>query len=207
MLFRSKADAYPAQLSGGQKQRIAIARGLASDPKILLCDEATSALDPKTTRDILHLVKDINQRLGITVVVITHEMAVVEEICSHVAILDHGVLQESGSVEEVFSNPKTEAGRRLVYPDGVVMDKLPAGNVIRIAFNGGSSDEPLISSLAIACGVKVSILGADTRTIDGKSFGTMMLGLPDNKEEADKAIAYIKKQPNITMEEVKNYHG
>ena len=202
-----KADAYPAQLSGGQKQRIAIARGLASDPKILLCDEATSALDPKTTRDILHLVKDINQRLGITVVVITHEMAVVEEICSHVAILDHGVLQESGSVEEVFSNPKTEAGRRLVYPDGVVMDKLPAGNVIRIAFNGGSSDEPLISSLAIACGVKVSILGADTRTIDGKSFGTMMLGLPDNKEEADKAIAYIKKQPNITMEEVKNYHG
>ena len=202
-----KANAYPAQLSGGQKQRIAIARGLASDPKILLCDEATSALDPKTTRDILHLVKDINQRLGITVVVITHEMAVVEEICSHVAILDHGVLQESGSVEEVFSNPKTEAGRRLVYPDGVVMDKLPAGNVIRIAFNGGSSDEPLISSLAIACGVKVSILGADTRTIDGKSFGTMMLGLPDNKEEADKAIAYIKKQPNITMEEVKNYHG
>ena len=202
-----KADAYPAQLSGGQKQRIAIARGLASDPKILLCDEATSALDPKTTRDILHLVKDINQRLGITVVVITHEMAVVEEICSHVAILDHGVLQESGSVEEVFSNPKTEAGRRLVYPDGVVMDKLPAGNVIRIAFNGGSSDEPLISSLAIACGVKVSILGADTRTIDGKSFGTMMLGLPDNKEEADKAIAYIKKQPNITLEEVKNYHG
>ena len=110
-------------------------------------------------------------------------------------------------MEEVFSNPKTEAGRRLVYPDGVVMDKLPAGNVIRIAFNGGSSDEPLISSLAIACGVKVSILGADTRTINGKSFGTMMLGLPDNKEEADKAIAYIKKQPNITMEEVKNYHG
>ena len=100
---------------------------LASDPKILLCDEATSALDPKTTRDILRLVKDINQRLGITVVVITHEMAVVEEICSHVAILDHGVLQETGTVEEVFSNPKTEAGRRLVYPDGVVIDQLPAG--------------------------------------------------------------------------------
>ena len=113
-----KADAYPAQLSGGQKQRIAIARALASDPKILLCDEATSALDPKTTRDILRLVKDINRRLGITVVVITHEMAVVEEICTHVAILDHGVLQETGTVEEIFSNPQTEAGRRLVYPDG-----------------------------------------------------------------------------------------
>ena len=179
-----KADAYPAQLSGGQKQRIAIARALASDPKILLCDEATSALDPKTTQDILKLVKDINQRLGITVVVITHEMAVVEEICTHVAILDHGVLQESGTVEDIFSNPQTEAGRRLVYPNGVVIDQLPAANVIRIAFNGGSSYEPLIASLAIDCGVKVNILGADTRNIDGKAFGTMLLGLPTDPEEA-----------------------
>ena len=202
-----KADAYPAQLSGGQKQRIAIARALASDPKILLCDEATSALDPKTTQDILKLVKDINQRLGITVVVITHEMAVVEEICTHVAILDHGVLQESGTVEDIFSNPQTEAGRRLVYPNGVVIDQLPAANVIRIAFNGGSSYEPLIASLAIDCGVKVNILGADTRNIDGKAFGTMLLGLPTDPEEAAKAIAYIKSQPNVTMEEVRDYHG
>ena len=202
-----KADAYPAQLSGGQKQRIAIARALASDPKILLCDEATSALDPKTTQDILKLVKDINQRLGITVVVITHEMAVVEEICTHVAILDHGVLQEAGTVEEIFSNPKTEAGRRLVYPNGVVIDQLPAANVVRIAFNGGSSYEPLIASLAIDCGVKVNILGADTRNIDGKAFGTMLLGLPENTEEAAKAMAYIKSQPNVTMEEVHDYHG
>ena len=202
-----KADAYPAQLSGGQKQRIAIARALASDPKILLCDEATSALDPKTTQDILKLVKDINQRLGITVVVITHEMAVVEEICTHVAILDHGVLQESGTVEDIFSNPQTEAGRRLVYPNGVVIDQLPAANVIRIAFNGGSSYEPLITSLAIDCGVKVNILGADTRNIDGKAFGTMLLGLPTDPEEAAKAMAYIKSQPNVTMEEVRDYHG
>ena len=202
-----KADAYPAQLSGGQKQRIAIARALASDPKILLCDEATSALDPKTTQDILKLVKDINQRLGITVVVIAHEMAVVEEICTHVAILDHGVLQESGTVEDIFSNPQTEAGRRLVYPNGVVIDQLPAANVIRIAFNGGSSYEPLIASLAIDCGVKVNILGADTRNIDGKAFGTMLLGLPTDPEEAAKAMAYIKSQPNVTMEEVRDYHG
>ncbi len=202
-----KADAYPAQLSGGQKQRIAIARALASDPKILLCDEATSALDPKTTQDILKLVKDINQRLGITVVVITHEMAVVEEICTHVAILDHGVLQESGTVEDIFSNPQTEAGRRLVYPNGVVIDQLPAANVIRIAFNGGSSYEPLIASLAIDCGVKVNILGADTRNIDGKAFGTMLLGLPTDPEEAANAMAYIKSQPNVTMEEVRDYHG
>ena len=202
-----KADAYPAQLSGGQKQRIAIARALASDPKILLCDEATSALDPKTTRDILRLIKDINRRLGIMVVVITHEMAVVEEICTKVAILDHGVLQETGTVEDIFSNPQTEAGRRLVYPDGVIIDQLPAANVIRIAFNGGSSYEPLIASLAIDCGVKVNILGADTRNIDGKAFGTMLLGLPENPDEAAKAVAYIRSQPNVTMEEVRDYHG
>ena len=202
-----KADAYPAQLSGGQKQRIAIARALASDPKILLCDEATSALDPKTTRDILRLIQDINRRLGITVVIITHEMGVIEEICSHVAILDHGVLQETGTVEEVFSNPKTEAGRRLVYPDGVVLDQLPAANVIRIAFNGSSSYEPLIASLAMDCQVKVNILGADTRNVDGKAFGTMLLGLPENAEERERAIQYIKNQPNVTMEEVHDYHG
>ena len=202
-----KADAYPAQLSGGQKQRIAIARALASDPKILLCDEATSALDPKTTRDILRLIQDINRRLGITVVIITHEMGVIEEICSHVAILDHGVLQETGTVEETFSNPKTEAGRRLVYPDGVVLDQLPTSNVIRIAFNGSSSYEPLIASLAMDCQVKVNILGADTRNVDGKAFGTMLLGLPENAEERERAIQYIKNQPNVTMEEVHDYHG
>ena len=200
-----KANAYPAQLSGGQKQRVAIARALASDPKVLLCDEATSALDPKTTRDILRLIKDINQRLGITVVVITHEMGVVEEICTHVAVLEHGVLQETGTVEEIFSNPRTEAGRRLVYPDGVVIDQLPAANVIRIAFNGGSSYEPLIASLAIDCGVKVNILGADTRNIDGKAFGTMLLGLPDDPSEAAKALQYIRSQPDVTAEEVE-YH-
>ena len=202
-----KADAYPAQLSGGQKQRIAIARALACDPKILLCDEATSALDPKTTRDILRLIKDINGRLGITVVVITHEMAVVEEICTHVAILDHGRVMETGTVEQVFSSPQTEAGRRLVYPDGVRIEQLPAANVIRIAFNGGSSYVPLIASLAIDCGVKVNILGADTRNVSGQAFGTMLLGLPEDAGEAAKAVAYIKNQPNVTMEEVRDYHA
>ena len=200
-----KADAYPAQLSGGQKQRIAIARALASDPKVLLCDEATSALDPTTTRSILRLIQDINKRLGITVVIITHEMAVVEEICSHVAILDHGRVMEAGSVEEVFSNPKTEAGRRLVYPDGVILDPVKTSRVVRIAFNGGSSYEPLIASLAIDCGVKVNILGADTKNIKGQAFGTMLIGLPENEAEAARAIAYIKSQPNVTMEEVRDY--
>ena len=202
-----KAEAYPAQLSGGQKQRIAIARALASDPKVLLCDEATSALDPTTTRSILRLIQDINRRMGITVIVITHEMTVVEEICSHVAILDHGRMVETGAVEEIFQNPKTEAGRRLVYPDGVQLDQLLAANVVRIAFNGGSSYEPLIASLAIDCGVKVNILGADTRNVNGQAFGTMLLGLPQDSGEAAKALAYLRAQPDVTVEEVPDYHG
>ena len=204
-----KAEAYPAQLSGGQKQRIAIARALACDPSILLCDEATSALDPKTTRDILRLIQDINKRLGITVVVITHEMKVIEEICARVAILDHGHLAETGTVEEIFASPSSEAGRRLVYPDGVPAEVLSSAagqdRVIRVAFNGGTSYQPLIATLAIDCGVKANILGADTRNIDGRAFGTMLLGLP--REGADKAMAYIRAQKDITVEEVPDYHG
>ncbi len=202
-----KEKAYPAQLSGGQKQRIAIARTLATNPKVLLCDEATSALDPKTTRDILRLIRDINHRLGITVVVITHDMKVIEEICGRVAILNHGQVAESGAVEEIFSNPRTEAGRRLVYPDGVSFELLPKSRVIRVAFNGGTAYQPLIASLAIDCGVKANILGADTRNIDGRAFGTMLLGLPADEADAAKALAYITSQKNITVEEVPDYHA
>ena len=205
--LESKERAYPAQLSGGQKQRIAIARTLATNPKVLLCDEATSALDPKTTRDILRLVQDINKRLAITVVVITHDMKVIEEICDRVTILNNGTIAESGTVEEVFSNPKTEDGPSLVYPHGFPFDLLPQSRVIRVAFIGGTAYQPLIASLAIDCGVKVNILGADTRNIDGKAFGTMLLGLPENDAEAAKALAYISAQQDITVEEVRDYHG
>ena len=201
----SRAGAYPAQLSGGQKQRVAIARALATNPKVLLCDEATSALDPTTTLSILELLKELNQKLGVTVVVITHQMNVIEEICHRVAILDHGVVAEQGTVEEIFSHPQTDIGRQLVYPNGVQIDRLPASRVIRIAFNGGSSYEPLIASLAIDCGVKVNILGADTRNIEGKAFGTMLLGLPENEAEALKALSYIQGQPDITVEEVSGH--
>ena len=201
----NRAGAYPAQLSGGQKQRVAIARALATNPKVLLCDEATSALDPTTTLSILELLKELNQTLGVTVVVITHQMNVIEEICHRVAILDHGVVAEQGTVEEIFSQPQTDIGRQLVYPNGVLIDQLPASRVIRIAFNGGSSYEPLIASLAIDCGVKVNILGADTRNIEGKAFGTMLLGLPQDPEEATKALHYIESQPDITVEEVSGH--
>jgi D-methionine transport system ATP-binding protein len=197
-----KANAYPAQLSGGQKQRIAIARALASDPKVLMCDEATSALDPKTTRSILELIKDINRRLGITAIIITHEMSVIEEICSKVAILDGGHVAEIGRVEDIFSNPKTEAARKLVFPDGVPIASQRGGGVVRIVFNGGSSYEPLIASLAIDCGVKVNILGADTKNVGGKAFGYMLIGLPENPEEARRALEYIRRQKDVTAEEV-----
>jgi D-methionine transport system ATP-binding protein len=201
-----KKDAYPVQLSGGQKQRIAIARALASNPEVLLCDEATSALDPQTTRDVLRLIQDINKRLGITVIIITHDMSVIEEICGKVAILNHGVVAETGLVTDVFSHPKTEAGRRLVYPDGLPFE-LSEGRVIRVAFNGGTAYQPLIASLAIDCGVIVNILGADTRNIDGKAYGTMLLGLPESEADAAKALSYIQSQKDITVEEVRDYHA
>ena len=201
-----KANAYPSQLSGGQKQRIAIARALASNLEVLLCDEATSAQDPQTTRDVLRLLQDINRRMGITVIIITHDMSVIEEICGKVAILNHGKVAEIGAVADVFSNPQTEAGRRLVYPDGLPFE-LSEGRVIRVAFNGGTAYQPLIATLAIECGVIVNILGADTRNIDGKAFGTMLLGLPDNEAEANKALAFIQSQKDITVEEVRDYYA
>ena len=198
-----KAAAYPAQLSGGQKQRVAIARALATDPKVLLCDEATSALDPTTTASILGLLKDLNAKLGVTVVVITHQMSVIEEICSRVAILDGGAVAEMGEVQEIFSNPTTDAARRLVYPGGVSISQYPASTrAIRVSFNGGTAYQPLIASVAIDCGVKLNILGADTRNVGGKALGTMLLGLPDDSNEAARALSYIRSQPHITVEEV-----
>ena len=202
-----KANAYPVQLSGGQKQRVAVARALATDPKVLLCDEATSALDPTTTVSILDLLKELNGKLGVTVVVITHQMSVIEAICSRVAILDGGSVAELGNVQDIFSNPSTDAARRLVYPGGASVSQYPIGTrAARVSFNGGTVNQPLIASLAIDCGVKVSILGADTRSVGGRATGTMLLSLPDDPNEAAKALSYIRSQPFITVEEVE-YHG
>ena len=202
-----KANAYPAQLSGGQKQRIAIARALATDPKVLLCDEATSALDPNTTHSILTLIKDINRKLGITVVVITHQMSVVEEICDHVAILDGGVVVEEGSVQEIFSNPKTPAAKRLVAPNGGSAARdlssfAPDDHVVRVTFNGSSTEKPLVASLAAEKGILVSVLSADTRDLSGQCYGSMLLKLPTDVEQAKQAAAYMRAQPGITVEEV-----
>ena len=198
-----KANAYPVQLSGGQKQRIAIARALASDPEVVLCDEATSALDPQTPASILKLLQKINQERGITVIIITHQMSVIEQVCHRVAILDHGEVAEVGEVEEVFRNPKTAAGRRLVSPDTTALPLSTwEGHVARIAFNGNASADPIIASVAMDLGVKVSILGADTRNIDGKAFGTMLVSLPDDLEEKMRVMKYLNSHPGVTAEEV-----
>ena len=183
---------------------MAIARALATDPKVLLCDEATSALDPNTTHAILQLIQNINRELGITVVVITHQMSVVEQICRNVAILDAGRVVEQGAVSEIFSNPKTPAARRLVFPAGAPQAELPTGRrVVRVAFNGTqTTDKPLVASLAIECGALVSILAADTRIVNGQTMGSMLLALPDTPAEAEKAIAYIRSYPGLTYEEV-----
>ena len=196
-----KANAYPSQLSGGQKQRIAIARALASDPEVLLCDEATSALDPQTTDSILRLLQQISRQRGITVIIITHQMSVIEQICHRVAILDSGRVAEVGEVESVFSNPKTPAGRRLVSPDIAPVTGY-SGPMARIAFNGNTSDEPIIATLAMEKRIAVSILGADTRNVDGKAFGTMLISLPREEEKRREVISYLNAHSGVTAEEV-----
>ena len=197
-----KANAYPVQLSGGQKQRIAIARALASDPEVLLCDEATSALDPTTTDSILKLLQKINRERGITVIIITHQMSVIEQICHRVAILDAGQVAEIGEVESVFSNPQSAAGRRLVSPEMALPFTAEDGPIARIAFNGNASEEPIIASVALDLGIKVSIMGADTRNIDGKAFGTMLISLPADAGEKQRVMEYLKSHPGVTAEEV-----
>ena len=195
-----RAQSYPSQLSGGQKQRVAIARALATNPKILLCDEATSALDPATTESILSLIKDINRRLGITAIIITHEMSVIEKICNQVAII-HGRIAETGSVEEVFFHPQTEEARQLVIPEA--LQDMPHSRLYRIIFNGRSSFEPVISNLVLECGAPVNIMFADTRDIGGTAFGQMVLQLPDNEEVVRRILAYADSK-GLMLEEMKN---
>lgn len=199
-----KARAYPAQLSGGQQQRIAIARALATKPEVLLCDEATSALDPNTTHSILQLIREINRKLGITVIVITHQMSVVEEICNHVAILDNGTVVEEGSVGEVFSAPRSDAARRLVFPNGAddaVCDPTRESR-IRLVFNGArSTGEPLIATMAVRIGVLANIVSASTRSLDGQIYGSMLLGVPAG-EQTRSALEFLRSYPDIYAEEV-----
>lgn len=211
--LEEKAKAYPAQLSGGQKQRVAIARALASNPKILLCDEATSALDPQTTASILALLKDINTRFGITIVIITHQMAVIREICSHVAILNHGVLVEEGLVEDIFNHPKSEAARELIMGDiaegqwnGEIRQKelVREDKRLRIVFTENSAFEPVIANMILKFGVPVNILKADTKNVGGIAKGEMILGLPEGRDLQEQIKQYMLDK-GLEIEEVSDY--
>ncbi|NBJ92759.1 methionine ABC transporter ATP-binding protein [Parablautia muri] len=202
-----KEQAYPAQLSGGQKQRVAIARALATNPQILLCDEATSALDPTTTKAILALLKEINEKYGITIVIITHEMSVVQEICTHVAIIDEGNLAETGRVEEVFQRPRSKAAKKLVFQgEREQYEEMKGKRCIRIVFTSNSSFEPVIGNMVLACKVPVNILLADTRDIGGVAHGQMILQLPEDNAVAEKMIRYLRDR-KLEVEELNNYVG
>lgn len=187
-----KAQAYPAQLSGGQQQRIAIARALATDPKVLLCDEATSALDPNTTRAILELLRQINRDLGVTIIIITHEMKVIDQICDRVAVIDHSSIAEEGKVSDVFTNPQSQIARELILPQDISAAQTSGGAQLRIIFSGESAKQPVLSQLTLECQVPVNILFADTKEVEGKAYGQMLLELPCDENQAEKVRAWLR---------------
>ena len=189
-----KASSYPSQLSGGQKQRVAIARALSTNPKVILCDEATSALDPKMTGEVLNLLKKVNKELGVTIIIITHEMSVIEAICDKVAVVNNGHIEEEGLVTEIFANPQSDITKKMVYPDNIRFNT--AGNVdnrcVRLVFNGTASEEPIIADLASSRNIKVSILSANTKSVGNAGFGQMIVALPEEEDKAESAIEYFK---------------
>ena len=194
-----RAKAYPAQLSGGQKQRVAIARALASDPQILLCDEATSALDPQTTSSILELLQDINQKFGITIVIITHQMSVVREICTHVAIMKDGEVKEQGLVEEIFSHPKSQVAKELISKDSgndveskkLTQSEIQDGEIVRIVFSENSAFEPVIANLILTFHEPVNILKANTKNVGGVAKGEMILQFMSDSTNVPEMKAYL----------------
>ncbi|MCL2864225.1 MAG: ATP-binding cassette domain-containing protein [Lachnospiraceae bacterium] len=202
--LNDKLKAYPSQLSGGQKQRVAIARALATKPNILLCDEATSALDPTTTTATLDLLKKLNQEMRLTIIIITHEMSVVEKVCNRVAIIDDSNICEMGSVNDIFANPKSEAAKRLVFHKKEHDIPFTSKNCYRIIFDGRSSFEPVIANVVLECKAPINIMYADTRNIDGNAVGQMVIQLPDEELAAKRILHYLNNK-KIPFEEVKNF--
>lgn len=207
-----KKNAYPAMLSGGQKQRVAIARALACNPKILLCDEATSALDPQTTSSILELLKEINERFGITIVIITHQMSVVREICTDVAIMKYGEIVEEGRVDEVFTNPKSVVAKELIRTDvntdkdnniESTISRIHHGEQIRIVFSENSSFEPVIANLILTFKEPINILKASTKNVGGVAKGEMILEFMENSTNKEEMKKYLKEH-GLAIGEVVN---
>ena len=210
--LQDKAKSYPSQLSGGQKQRVAIARALASNPQILLCDEATSALDPQTTAAILELLKNINERFGITIVIITHQMSVVREICSHVAIMKNGLVEEKGKVSEIFNHPKSQVAKELIfkdtenYVDGTrnTVEKINQSTNIRVVFSENSSFEPVIANMILKFGQPINILKANTKNVGGVAKGEMIIGFDKTNSKVEEMKQYLIEK-GLEIQEVDNY--
>lgn len=211
-----KENAYPSQLSGGQKQRVAIARALANDPKILLCDEATSALDPQTTKAILKLLQKVNETLGITIVVITHEMDVVKEICNRVAVMDHGRVVEEGEVFSIFATPKQQVTRdfikttsnlqkieELVESDSPVVAIKPGELIVRLSYIEKNASEPLISSVTQKFGITLNIIFADVEIVQNAPIGGTVAIVSGEKDRIEEALAYLKEK-NVGVEVIKD---
>ena len=200
--LEDKCDAYPSQLSGGQKQRVAIARALVTNPKILLCDECTSALDPMTAEQILDLLKQLNKELGLTIIIIAHQMSVIERVCNKVAILSNHQIVESGLVSEVFLNPQTEAARKLLYSRHVVT-KFHESKLIKFEFNG-DTNQPLIANIIQECNILVSIVYANSWVVDDKIFGQLIIKLPYYDADIERLKNYLDIK-EIAYKEVDDY--
>lgn len=199
-----REDAYPSELSGGQKQRVGIARALANNPKVLLCDEATSALDPQTTDSILELLVDINQRLGLTIVLITHEMHVIRKICHRVAVMENGQVVEQGDVLSVFKNPQQPITKRFVgqltEPEETketvthLLERYPNGRVVQLSFVGEGTEQPIISNVIRHFTITVNILQGKIAQLQTGAYGSLFIHIDGEEEEIEKAISYIRDQ-------------
>lgn len=210
--LESKRDAYPAHLSGGQKQRVGIARALACHPSVLLCDEATSALDPKTTRDILNLLKQLNKNLGLTIILISHEIDVIKQICNKVAVLDQGKLVETGSVAQVFSDPQNATTRQLLQntvheiPPYFFKDLSPDHKLLRLTFKGEKAGEPIMTKMIVQFGVEVNILLGWIDSLQGMIIGNLVIELKATGEKLESALAFLRAN-NVHIEELKDGGG
>lgn len=189
--LKDKINSYPSELSGGQKQRAAIARAVVSEnTRYLLCDEATSALDPDTTKQILSLIQKVNKEFNVTVIVITHEMKVIESICKRVAVLDKSTVAEEGEVNEIFASPKSDIAKRLIHPDFILPETVKDGTKFRIVYSGENSSRPILSQLILETKAPVNILKANTRELDGKAYGDMII--ESKTEDSEKISAYLR---------------
>lgn len=199
--LKDKLNAYPSQLSGGQKQRVAIARALMSEPKILLCDEATSSLDPDTTNQILELLSKLNKELGLTIIMISHQMNVIEKICNKVAIIDNSKIVEDGNTEDIFLFPKTEISKKILY-SGHINTELDSSKILKIIFNG-EIDTPIVANIIQDCNITLSIIYADSKVVNNRIYGQLIFKLPQLEQDVKKIEKYLTmKKINYKEEDI-----